>query len=132
ADRGAAGARRAPALGMVAVLIDANAGREHTTVLPPEVVDGEHVAIPVRVPDRRDPDRMVVDRRRDPWIAAVSADQPLGCVERDDGRDDLPSVMGAPDQHGPLVLVLRHVVGVLQGGEVAAVEGWWGAVGGRD
>src|SRR2546430_8397836 len=40
----------------------------YTTLFRSEVVDGEHVAIPVRVPDRRDPDRMVVDRRRDPWI----------------------------------------------------------------
>ena len=75
---------------------------------------------------------MVVDGRRDPRVAAVSADQPLGCVERDDGRDDLSGVMGAHDQHGRLVLVHRHVVGDLQGEEVPAFKGGRGAVGGRD
>ena len=75
---------------------------------------------------------MAVDGGSDPWVAAIPSDQPLRRVEGDDGRDDLPSVMGAHDQHGRLVLVHRHVVGDLQREEVAALKGCRGAVGGGD
>ncbi len=88
----------APKRGIVAIRVHAvRVVGVQTAVLPPEAVVRERVLVPVGVLDRDHPDVARAEQRRGSRVG-----EPANQLHRDGGRDPLPRVMGAHEQHvGP-------------------------------